>query len=138
MEEKEITSVSQQEKYFVYMYSFPDGKKYIGTSQKTSARFGYKSTYKHQKELFEAMNGEYTKTILCYCLTREDAYNSEIKYIKFYDSVNNGYNKELGGNKGKDCSKVKPYKRFQPVKKGSHRSQEVKDKISITKRRLAV
>ena len=125
--------------HYVYeITNLVNGKKYIGTSQATSARFGYRSTYKGQKELFEAMNGEYTKTILCYCPTREDAYNSEIKYIKLYDSVNNGYNKELGGNKGKDCSKVKPYKRFQPVKKGSHRSQEVKDKISRTKRGLAV
>ena len=53
----------------------------------------------------------------------------EIKYIEFYDSVNNGYNIELGGNTNKHLS-AETKQKISNAKCGMRHSEETKRKMS--------
>ena len=53
----------------------------------------------------------------------------EIKYISFYDSINNGYNIESGGNRNKHLSDSTK-KKLSDAKRGRRHSSETKQKMS--------
>lgn len=89
--------------YFIYKYTFPNGKIYIGQTHKGSRRFGKISDYVGTL-VYRAMKKypNFKKEILEYC-SEEDADEKETFYINKYDSINRdkGYNRDTGGNKNK-------------------------------------
>lgn len=90
-----------KKQWFVYKYTFPNGKVYIGKAGTKSNRFGVTSGYKGQL-VYRAMKKypEYQKEILEYYDDEQDAYAAEIKYIAQYNSTNSqyGYNVTEGGD----------------------------------------
>lgn len=90
-----------KKQWFVYKYTFPNGKVYIGKTHTKGNRFGVTSGYKVQL-VYRAMKKypEYQKEILEYYNNEQDAYAAEIKYIAQYNSTNPqyGYNVTEGGD----------------------------------------
>ena len=93
-------------KGFIYKYTFPNGKVYIGQSHEGVYRYGYIKGYRTQlvgKAMKKYPN--YTKEILCYCcpclLDFMESY-----YINKYKSINPeyGYNLDSGGHAVKQIS----------------------------------
>lgn len=89
--------------YSVYRLSTPDGKSYIGqTQQEPEKRWGSGTFYKNNADLTDAIQKfgwtNVRHEILESGLTREEAYESEKKYIDLFDSMNpeKGYNKLHG------------------------------------------
>ena len=93
-------------KYFIYKYTFPNGKVYVGQSYVGSNRYGNPSQYKKQV-VGRAMNKYhiFKKEIICHCCEYLVDY-LESYYISKYDSMNpdHGYNRESGGNLNKQFS----------------------------------
>ena len=92
--------------YFIYKYTFPNNKVYIGQTYKGSGRYG--NTIKYSGTLVgNAMKKypNYEKEILEYC-PFNDVDQREKYYISVYDSMNRdkGYNRESGGNLHKEAS----------------------------------
>ena len=94
-------------KYWVYVHTCPNGKKYVGTTtqDKPEYRWGNGRRY--------AYNDHFFKAILKYgwsniqheaweVESKEEMYKQEINLIKLYQSNNPeyGYNNSLGGEKG--------------------------------------
>ena len=85
----------------VYMYKFPDGMIYIGTTSKSlSSRRD--SGYNHNPRLKLAMKCGWRnieKTILASGLSKDDAFAEEERYIRELDATNPcvGYNISSGG-----------------------------------------
>ncbi len=89
--------------YFIYKYTFPNGKVYIGQTYKGSGRYGTTWGYKTQL-VYRAMlkYKDFEKEILEYC-DENNVDERESFYIKEYDSMNpeKGYNRDTGGNENK-------------------------------------
>ncbi len=86
--------------YFIYKYTFPNGKIYIGQTYKGSRRFGKVSEYIGTL-VYRAMKKyrNFSKEIIEYC-SEETVDDREKYWISFYDSSNRnkGYNRDSGGN----------------------------------------
>ena len=81
--------------YSIYVYSFADGKHYVGRSTIFAKRCSA-SHYKQNEELYKALKTEsYDLSIIAYAFNLEDARELENYYIHKYDSIRNGYNKIL-------------------------------------------
>lgn len=97
----------KQRVYFIYKYTFPNGKVYIGQTYKGSGRYGTQFGYKGQL-VYRAMKKypNYKKEILEYC-SLEEVDDRERFYIEKYKSMDKpfGYNREGGGNDNKIRSK---------------------------------
>ena len=93
--------------YFIYKYTFPNGKVYIGQTYKGSGRYGTTWGYKTQI-VYRAMlkYKDFKKEILEYC-DEDKVDERESYYIEKYDSMNQdkGYNRDTGGNENKVFSK---------------------------------
>ena len=92
--------------YFIYKYTFPNGKVYIGQTYKGSRRFGKVSDYIGTL-VYRAMKKypNFDKEIIEYC--DEDIVDSREQYwISFYNSSHRdyGYNRDSGGNANKHLS----------------------------------
>jgi group I intron endonuclease len=97
--------VKEMEKnnYFVYLHTFPNGKHYIGlTMQEPRKRFMNGRGYKKCPKMWSAIQKygweNVRHDILYSGLTKEEAEATEIRLIKEYDSIDNGYNIQHGGN----------------------------------------
>ena len=92
--------LDSNKKYFVYKYMFPNNKVYIGKSNVHGHRFGRPKSYSSQM-VYRAMEKypDFSKEILVYCDTEEEAFELEEKYIKMYNSYDPkfGYNNTIGG-----------------------------------------
>lgn len=92
--------------YFIYKYTFPNGKIYIGQTYKGSRRFGKVSDYAGTL-VYRAMKKypNFKKDIIEYC-KEKDVDKREQYWIKFYDSTHRdkGYNRDTGGNLNKHLS----------------------------------
>lgn len=92
----------QEKQYRVYKYIFPDGKIYIGMT-KNSIQNRRDCGYQHNERLRKAYRScgwKSVKTIILeFGLTKEQACESEKKYISLYDATNPelGYNISFGG-----------------------------------------
>lgn len=117
---------------FVYMFTFPNNKKYIGQTNASTVQKrwnGHRRTFTNKNDrgydtyicrAFRKHKWENViKEVLVECTTDElDEY--EIKYIEEYNSLApNGYNRVTGGNRNrvacqgtKDRMRVKALKRF--------------------------
>lgn len=87
-------------KFFIYLYTFPNGKHYVGQTSTQQRRYGLSSKYRTSPVVYKAMKKypNYKKEILQYC-KEEELDNLEIYYIKKYKSLvsENGYNVSSGG-----------------------------------------
>lgn len=89
--------------YKVYKHTFPNGKAYIGiTSQPLSKRFmngkGYKECPKMNAAILKYGWNNVEHEMLYDGLTKAEAEAKEIELIAHYNSIDNGYNIEHGGN----------------------------------------
>ena len=121
----------EQRIYFIYKYTFPNGKVYIGQTYKGSRRFGRVSSYKDML-VRRAMDKypNFSKEILEYC-SADIVDEREQFYIAFFNSMNKefGYNLASGGSKNKVLAEsVK--RRISEKHKGKTISQEMREKIS--------
>ena len=89
--------------YNVYVHIFPNNKKYVGiTKQEPVKRWNHGGGYKKCPKVYAAIlkygwdNVEHV--ILQTGLSKECAEAEEIRLIKEFDSIVNGYNIEHGGN----------------------------------------
>ncbi len=86
----------------VYMYTFPNGMRYIGVTSLTLEQ-RRDNGYQHNKELRKAMRrygwANIEKTILCECETKEQAFEEEKRMIAEYGTTDpsKGYNVSYGG-----------------------------------------
>ena len=90
-------------KYSVYMHTFPNGKKYIGITSDIDNRFRNGKGYSHQGKIWNAIKhygwNNINHEILLDDLTQEQAEKVETVLIQAFDSVRNGYNTSIGGDK---------------------------------------
>lgn len=94
-----------QDNYSVYCHKFPDGKYYIGlTKQVPSVRWGKNGNgYKKQpvyKYIQQYGWDNIEHVIIQNHLTKTEAQILEKELIQKYNSINNGYNSDLGGGTG--------------------------------------
>ena len=120
-----------QRVYFIYKYTFPNGKVYIGQTYKGSRRFGRVSSYKDML-VRRAMDKypNFDKEILEYC-SAESVDEREQFYIAFFNSMNKefGYNLVSGGSKNKVLSES-VRQRISEKHKGKKISKETIEKLS--------
>lgn len=99
--------MKNEEKYSVYMHTFPNGKRYVGiTRQEVEKRWQKGNGYKKQK-IYEDIVfygwDNIKHEVLYENLSRVEAQQIEINLIKEYDCIENGYNISFGGGCGSDC-----------------------------------
>lgn len=117
--------------YFIYKYTFPNGKVYIGQTYKGSRRFGRVASYKDmlvRKAMDKYPN--FQKEIIEFC-SSQNVDEREQFYIKAFNSMNKqfGYNLCSGGSLNKILSdEVK--QRISEKHKGKKLSKETIEKIS--------
>ena len=103
------------EKYFIYKYTFPNGKVYIGKTSTSIKRYGIPYAYRTQL-VYRAMMKypDFKKEILEYFETEEKAFAAEREYIKKYNSTNPefGYNVTEGGEGASILSMRIPVQQF--------------------------
>lgn len=95
--------------YYLYAYTSPSGKKYIGItdcvkrrqSEHAKKEHGSKNnTTKFAKAIRKYGYNNFTFEILDTSKDRETIEKLEIHYIELFDSINNGYNITSGGSYG--------------------------------------
>lgn len=89
--------------YCVYIHTFPNGKHYVGLTMQAPERrwnngHGYKDSPKMAKAIKKYGWENVRHEILLTGLTKAEAEAEEIHLIKKYDSIENGYNIQHGGN----------------------------------------
>lgn len=127
--------------YYIYLYTFPNGKKYVGETYHGSNRFGVLSHYRGQL-VYNAMKKYplYEKTILMDNLTSSTVDYWERYFIKKYKTNDrkHGYNRESGGHKHKVVSaetkklhqRLDWREKISASKRGHDVSQETRQKLS--------
>lgn len=95
-----------KDNYSVYIHIFPNGKKYIGiTRQKVENRWQNGKGYKDQpiyQDILKYGWDNIEHVVLFSNISKSKAQELEIKLIKEYDSIENGYNISKGGDCGAD------------------------------------
>ena len=118
---------TKQLAYFVYIHTFPNGKKYVGcTTRKPECRWREGKGYYLQKHLYNAILKHGWNNITHEVFevdSKEEMYRKEIELISFYHSNDPeyGYNLSTGGE-----GSTGPH----PSWKGGHHSPETRHKIS--------
>lgn len=126
----------------VYKLTSPSNKPYIGiTRGSLSSRFStHISNWKlHKKRdirltklqcAFEKYDPKtWSREVICECSTIKELGDKEKFYIKFYDSVKNGYNISPGGDIGPivDCNKEQHSERISKGRKKWFQTEEGKE-----------
>lgn len=130
----------------VYIYTFPNGKKYVGqTTQTLDKRACNGNNYKSSPLIYKAIlkyGWQNIQKEIIECSSEEEMDNLERELIKKYNTtnINFGYNIEDGGNKNKHLSE-ETKRKLSELNKGEKnpnygkpRSEETKRKISETKK----
>lgn len=96
-------AVKMLKQYKVYKHTFPNGKVYIGiTCQTLDKRFlngnGYKACPKMNAAILKYGWNNVEHEMLFDNLSKDEAEQKEIELIAFYNSIDNGYNIQHGGN----------------------------------------
>lgn len=110
--------MDNEKTYVVYRHIFPNGKSYIGITcvKPYSRRWRAGSSYSSQPEMYNAILkygwDNIKHEILFDNLSQEEANAIEQEQIRYYNSVNNGYNVSTGGGGtyGIPCSEEKKAK----------------------------
>ena len=118
---------------FIYLYTFPNGKYYVGQTFHGSHRYGKVSEYKTSPAVYRAMKKypNFKKEILVDNLTELEVDDFEIYYIKQYKSLTteNGYNISTGGYTIKKGQHISPKTEFRK----NNKLQKLANKASTTK-----
>lgn len=127
--------MTEQKTYSVYMHIFPNGKRYIGiTSQHpvekrwSSTGIGYRKCNKMWKAI-QKYGWENVEHIVLYeNLSKAMAESAEIALIKEYNTIEDGYNLDNGGNVyGSHTEETK--KRIGDANRGKIVSDETREKL---------
>lgn len=131
-----MKAILEKMKSGIYILTSPSGKKYIGQSvnlqRRKCAFFRFGVSYGGQK--IDCARKKYNHKslwdykVLEYCSINE-LDERERHYISLYDTINNGYNCESGGNKNKEISE-ETRKKMSDVRIGKTLSIETKKKMS--------
>lgn len=110
----------EEKTYSVYKHTFPNGKAYIGiTSQKPEKRYsngaGYKKCPKMHAAILHYGWNNVEHELLFSNLTKQQAEEKEIEMIAFYNSIENGYNIDHGGN----CTGTHSIETREKISKGN-------------------
>lgn len=88
--------------YCVYKITFSNQKSYIGITNNFAQRMRQHKSSKSKNKITNAIKKygftNCKKEILVCCLTKAEACNLEIAFIKEYNTINNGYNITQGGD----------------------------------------
>lgn len=126
-----MSNNENDKKYFIYKYTFPNGKVYIGQTYEGSRRYGRITSYKNML-VRRAMDKypDFKKEIVEYC-SLENVDARERFYISFFNSANKqfGYNLTSGGQANKTLSD-EVRKIISEKHKGKTVSFETKEKLS--------
>ena len=127
----------------IYMWTSPSGKKYIGQSIDLVKRYNQFLNFNHRyggKKINDARTKYHTIDEWSYKVLErcgiDDLDERERYYIALYDTMNNGYNCESGGNENKtlsDETKLNLKMSMTGDKNpnfGTHRTDKTKQKIS--------
>lgn len=97
---------SDSRNYFVYMYVFPNGKRYIGQSHDGVRRYGGPQSYRGMLVHRAMAKYKWFNKWILWRGSEDDVDSKEMEFIKMYDSCNRdkGYNIDLGGNSNKNFS----------------------------------
>ena len=139
--------MNMEKKSGIYMWTSPSGKSYIGQSvdlqRRKCAFFRFGVSYGGQK--IDCVRKKYNNKsdweykVLEYCDVNE-LDEREKYYIALYDTINNGYNCESGGNENKIVSDESKQKMSEAMKGennpmwGKHFTKEQKRKISESRK----
>ena len=129
--------------YKVYVHiNKINNKKYVGiTKQKPQGRWGNNGfRYKKQQKFYRAIQkygwDNFEHIILYEHLTAEEAGEIEKQLIEKYDSYNNGYNADLGGNVTNHSPET--LEKMRQSMLGKKHTEETKQKISNSKEKSRV
>ena len=143
--------MNMEKKSGIYMWTSPSGKSYIGQSVDLQKRKGaflrFGDRYRGEKINCARKNYNHKSlwnyTILEYC-DIDKLNKCERYYIELYDTINNGYNCESGGNENKIVSDEVKRKLSEAMKGkrcgenhpmwGRHLTEEQKRKMSKAKK----
>lgn len=133
----------------IYMWTSPSGKSYIGQATDLVRRYNaflqFNCSYggtkiNNARKKYHNLD-EWTYIVLEHC-DIDELDERERYYIALYDTMNNGYNCESGGNKNKELGeetrkKISVTKKNNYVKEkhpnyGKHLDQNIREKISKT------
>ena len=123
---------TKQLAYFVYIHTFPNGKKYVGcTTRKPECRWREGKGYYLQKHLYNAIQKYGWSNVTHEVIevdSKEEMYYAEKYLIAYYHTAENefGYNHSSGGE-----GSTGPH----PSWKGGHHSLETRHKISEANKR---
>lgn len=138
-------------KFYVYIHTCPNGKKYVGlTIRRPAYRWRKGEGYKSNKHFYSAIKKYGWNNIEHQVFevdTKEEMFFLEKYFIAYYQTNNPefGYNNSIGGEKSSEgchfrCSEDKKIKISNSLKghfgwtSGSHHSEEIKHKISEAKK----
>ena len=122
--------------HYIYKHTNKiNGKSYIGQTKNIKDRWkpsSYKNCTKMYRAILKYGWDNFTHEILREC-DETDVDFWEVYYIGFYDTINNGYNSESGGNKHKklNAETRKKLSEINTGKKYGKRSPEIVEKIRI-------
>ena len=98
-----VRKCTVSEQYDVYVFTFPDGKHYVGlTGRNVRKRWGYGNGYRNNRRLYQAIQdvgfSRIKKEHFSYPLSRGSAERIETALIAYFDSSNpeKGYNRGRG------------------------------------------
>ena len=124
------------------IYDKETGKSYIGQTSMSLHKRIYGHLHKSDSAIGEAMRQRgqenFDVSVIDVCETKKDADRAEMFWIKFYDSVNNGYNIHEGGTP--DKKRMAELRAMQTKGKRGHtkkflRKQAKKKEEELYKRR---
>ena len=133
-----MSVVAKDSRYWVYVHTCPNGKRYVGVTKRSPERRWCKGRGYGRDSYF-------TRAILKYGWdnithevfevdSEEEMYRKEVELISFYHSNDPkyGYNSSLGGEHSNlGCRRSEEFKRkISEIVKGRHTSEETKRKLS--------
>lgn len=121
----------EDRRWCVYSHSLPDGRAYIGQTCDISARWK-PSAYKNCVKFYAAITkygwDNFNHQVLFDNLTLEEANILEEKMIKMYDTIDNGFNLQSGGENKLHSQETK--NKMSETRKGVPHSKEHCEAIS--------
>ena len=132
-------------KYWVYIHTCPNGKKYVGITTKLKPEFRWKEGRGYEHQLFGRAILKYGWDNITHEVfevdSAEEMYRKEVELISFYHSNDPeyGYNNSVGGEKSAlGCTRSEETrKKMSQAKKGQIRSEESRQRIAENNRRRA-
>lgn len=116
-------------KYWVYVHTCPNGKKYVGCTTRVKPEFRWAEGKGYKGRLFEEAIRKYGWDNITHEVfevdSKEEMYRKEVELISFYHSNDPryGYNNSVGGEKGAlGCKRSEEYRK--------HRSEAQREKWS--------